>query len=390
MAIQISGTTVIDDSRNVTNVGLVSATTVSAEEYIGIGDKLIFKPSPTAYNPGVASTDIALDSTISITFDQPVYTSGISTDITLRNTTKTGTIIESFDPTVGTGLSFNGQVLTITPSSLLPTNTTIYVVIPSNALVNAVGGKFSGLSVGTEPDYYFTSVDFKVNTFSPANGATSVAVNTNIALTFSAAPTKGTGTIELRDGSATGTVLESFNAATSTAITIASNTWTLNPTSNLPQAASVFLVMPSGAVTNYSGINVTGGVTYSFTTVPPNVGDTFGGGQVFRKASGVVWIVAPASTERSYTWASRNSVLTVAQTATGVTGWFVPTCSQLQSAYGCRANWDSYSLNSYWSSTSLNGTYAYCVGFCGFGSGTTGAVSMNFSRCVRAFRCVTY
>lgn len=386
MGIKIKGTTVIDDSKNINNIGIITATTIEATEFVGLGDKLIFQPTATSFSPGVATTDVPLNSTISITFDQPVYSSGISTDITLRDGSSTGTIIESFDPSVGTGISFTGQVITLNPSSgLLPTSKTIYVVIPSNALVNAVGGKYDGLT-----SYYFTTVDFKVNTFSPVNNATNVSLTTNIDLTFSAAPTRGTGTISLKRDSATGTDLETYNAATSTAITISSNTWTLNPTISLPSAAQIFLVMPSGAVTNYGGINVTGGVTYSFTTAPPALGDTFGGGEVIYKSGGVIWIVAPESTETSSTWANRGAAITSAQSATGCTDWFIPTCSQLQTGYNCRTYWDAYSLNSYWSSTQLNTTYAYCVGFCGFGSGTTGAVSKTFARCVRAFRCVTY
>ena len=62
MAIKISGSTIIDDSGNIVNAGIVTATqinvgtavtissgvitatTVSANEFVGTGDKLIFKP----------------------------------------------------------------------------------------------------------------------------------------------------------------------------------------------------------------------------------------------------------------------------------------------------------------------------------------------------------
>ncbi len=55
-----------------------------------------------------------------------------------------------------------------------------------------------------------------VSTFSPTDGATGVAVGSNIVVTFSETIARGTGNIELRAGSALGTIVETFNAATST------------------------------------------------------------------------------------------------------------------------------------------------------------------------------
>jgi hypothetical protein len=70
------------------------------------------------------------------------------------------------------------------------------------------------------------------------------------------------------------------------------------------------------------------------------------------------------------------------------TGWFVPTCAQLQNpGYTCRVYWDSFSSAAYWSSTEFNATAAW---FVGFNSGNAGYYFKTYTRCGRAFRCVTY
>lgn len=105
-----------------------------------------------------------------------------------------------------------------------------------------------------------------VSTFSPTDGATGVAVGSNIVLTFSEAIQKGTGTIYLRSGSATGTIVEQFNAATSDRITISDRTLTLDPTVNLSGNTKYFITFASGTVKDLADNAYTGTSTYDFTT----------------------------------------------------------------------------------------------------------------------------
>ena len=118
------------------------------------------------------------------------------------------------------------------------------------------------------------------------------------------------------------------------------------------------------------------------------LGDPFFGGYLICRNGGTLWIVAPASTEVSRNWHSRNDAVTTATNCTLATGWFVPTLGQLQNpGYTCRTNWDSYSSTYYWSSTQSNlSTYAWPVGF----NGGSGNLEKTVTLCVRAFRCVTY
>jgi hypothetical protein len=121
------------------------------------------------------------------------------------------------------------------------------------------------------------------------------------------------------------------------------------------------------------------------------LGASFGGGFVICNAGGVRWIVSPYSTEVSRTWTSRTDANTTAQSASGCTGWFIPTISQLQNpGYLCRSFWGPspcFSSAFYWSSTEANATNACHVYF---SSGNSYSGLKTSVLCVRAFRCVTY
>jgi hypothetical protein len=115
-----------------------------------------------------------------------------------------------------------------------------------------------------------------------------------------------------------------------------------------------------------------------------------GGGNTICKSGGIIWIVAPNTSEVSRLWNSRDDAVTTATACTGSTGWFVPTVGQLQNpGYTCRTYWDSYSSAVYWSSTETNSNVACCVDF---SLGYSGDLLKGYgnSCCVRAFRCVTY
>ena len=121
------------------------------------------------------------------------------------------------------------------------------------------------------------------------------------------------------------------------------------------------------------------------------------------KSGGTAWIVAPISTQVSSTWNGTTtelvgdkccvcdwSSLCSALVSAGFNpaDWFVPSCAQLQNpGHVCRTNWDSFSTTGYWSSTEFNATTAYVVSY---SNGLAGSLNKSCTRCVRAFRCVTY
>jgi len=121
-----------------------------------------------------------------------------------------------------------------------------------------------------------------------------------------------------------------------------------------------------------------------------------GGGNVFYKSGGIIWIVAPSTTQVNSTWpmgycnGDSGSTPNQAQRITGRSGWFIPDLGMLQTAFSCRTYWDTYTTYYYWSSTETSASAA-CVVF--FSNGTASTFSKSngsFLYCVRPFRVVCY
>jgi hypothetical protein len=138
MAIQISGCTVIDNSRNV-NAG------------IGTFTELDVPPIPISFSPSDGATEVATGTNIVITFNQLIVKG--TGNITLRDGSAGGTVLQTIDVTSG-NVTISGGVATISPPSALPTNTNVYVVVDAGAFVSGVGGNNAIINT-----YDFTTVD---------------------------------------------------------------------------------------------------------------------------------------------------------------------------------------------------------------------------------------
>ena len=105
-----------------------------------------------------------------------------------------------------------------------------------------------------------------VVTFSPVDGATGTAISSNIVVGFSEAIQNGSGTIAIHSDSATGTVLESYNVATSANLSISGSTLTIDPTVNLAGNTHYFVTFDAGSVKDLAGNSYAGTTSYDFTT----------------------------------------------------------------------------------------------------------------------------
>ena len=313
MAIKVSGTTVIDDSRNLGSVGIVT---------VGSGN------SVTTINGN------------------------------------TGII------NVGTGVTINAQTGDINTTGIV---TVGQLVVP-----------------------------ITVSSFDPAIGSTSVGVSSNIIINFNQTVGFGTtGFIDIHTGLNTtgGTLVERVGIG-SARVTLdnGGRRLSIDPTANFGFISSFHLTMSGGFVaangTNFAGINTVGSATtYYFRTKALALGDSYEGGFLICCASPVRWVVSPRSAEVSRNWYSRGDAATTAQQVSGCTGWFIPTCAQLQNpGYCCRSFWGPspcYSSTTYWSSSEASGFTAFNINF-NTGSGNTFNYNKADPCCVRAFRCVTY
>ncbi|MEI6638709.1 MAG: Ig-like domain-containing protein [Chlorobium sp.] len=105
-----------------------------------------------------------------------------------------------------------------------------------------------------------------ITTMTPADNTIAVPVDSNIVLTFSEAVKAGTGTIAIHSASATGTVVESYDVATSANLTIADNTLTINPTANLANSSHYFVTFDAGSIKDAAGNSFAGTTSYDFVT----------------------------------------------------------------------------------------------------------------------------
>ena len=137
--------------------------------------------------------------------------------------------------------------------------------IGSTGSVNTTGiitaSSFSGSGAGLTG----IVLPISVSSFSPASGATGVGYTSNIVITYNTPVTIGVGSITLRTGSATGTIVESFDVQSSNRITINQAVVTIDPITDFDGLINYYLVVPSGAIVsnNNVGLAIT---TYNFTS----------------------------------------------------------------------------------------------------------------------------
>jgi alpha-tubulin suppressor-like RCC1 family protein len=102
--------------------------------------------------------------------------------------------------------------------------------------------------------------------YSPGIGQTEVATSTGIAITFTKSVQAGVGTITLRENSASGTIVESYNISSSNRITISGASLSISPTNPLGAGTTYYVVIPQGTLTDTYETGGNLGIT-SFTFV---------------------------------------------------------------------------------------------------------------------------
>ena len=186
------------------------------------------------------------------------------------NTVSTGSLVAGSNYTVGginvtgvstlSGLTFTGisSIGTLNSSNLAVTGVgTIANVIHTKdssglgatmgAAVGVVtylgdGSNLSGIGLSLFPYSY-----------DPGIGTANVDLLSNIAVTWNNAIEAGSGTITIREGSVSGTVIDQFVVGTSNSITFANQTLTLNPAVTLGANTSFYVTYPAGSIKSLGG-----------------------------------------------------------------------------------------------------------------------------------------
>ena len=90
-------------------------------------------------------------------------------------------------------------------------------------------------------------------TYSPVNGATDVSLTPTITTTWANFIEAGSGTITIRTGSSSGTIIDQFVVGSSSSITIAGNSLSLTPAVSLAEGTEYFVVYPAGSIKSLGG-----------------------------------------------------------------------------------------------------------------------------------------
>jgi photosystem II stability/assembly factor-like uncharacterized protein/methionine-rich copper-binding protein CopC len=230
-----------------------------------------FPPLVNSFNPAHQATGVAVATNLVINFSEKIQKG--SGNIVIKKLSD-NSIFETIAIT-SAQVTINERAVTINPNNNLAFFTDYYVEISAGAFKDLANNNFEGISGSAE--WQFKTIQDNIapvlQSFTPTNNATNVALETNLTLTFDENIQKGSGNLlinKLSDNSTIATINLGGNE-----VTINGATATINPTNNLPASTQVYVLIPSGgfkdlAGNNYAGISIN--TTWRFTTldnIPP-------------------------------------------------------------------------------------------------------------------------
>ncbi|MEQ8415692.1 MAG: Ig-like domain-containing protein [Imperialibacter sp.] len=223
-------------------------------------------PLMLSFSPAHLATGVASDENLTITFNEPIVAG--SGHIWVRK-------IGSGETVISGAVTSNPSIFTVEENTLTihlanyngnaPTSsTTYYVTAASGSVKDAAYNSFAGINNSTT--WNFTTADIVaplLNTKSPLDNATGVAVGADLVLTFNEPVAMGFGEIGLYNGG--GSLIESFSLlADGSRLSVSGNALAINPTGNLLASESYYLLVAADAVTDVAG-NYFAGITNSDT-----------------------------------------------------------------------------------------------------------------------------
>jgi len=251
-------------------------------------------PTVSSFSPMDGATGVPATHNIVLAFNEAIVKG--TGNIVLK--TAAGVTIESFDAATSGQLSISGVTMTIDPTSTLAYSTNYFVTFEAGTIKDLAGNAYNGTT-----SYDFTTVPAPditgpmVSSFNPADGATTASTTANIVVTLNEAIQRGTGNIILK--TAAGVTVETFDAATSSHLSISGSTLTIDPTSALVNGTHYYLALEAGTVKDIAGNIYTGATTYDFTTIQSFLSGTGGndaltggpGDDIFNGGDGVDTII---------------------------------------------------------------------------------------------------
>jgi Ca2+-binding RTX toxin-like protein len=223
-------------------------------------------PTVTTFSPAGEATAVAIGANIVLTFSETIVARSGGTIELMTDYGSGHQSVEVFSVSDATRVTISGNVVTIDPTSALLPSTEYHLGF-NNALADTGGNAFSyphgqyNFTTGAAPDTEAPTVI----AFSPAEEATAVAVDANIVLTFNEAVQRGVGIIVLK--TIAGEVVATFNAASSTNLSISGNTLTINPTADMKYSTAYRVELAAGAIQDISGNSCAELIAMNFATI---------------------------------------------------------------------------------------------------------------------------
>jgi len=197
------------------------------------------------------------------------------------------------------------------------------------------------------------------------NSAICIKSNQNIVLGSS-------GVLELKLGSKTGKVIESFDVL-SDRILISAWELIVQPSNPLPYESEIYLVMSDGFIvsavngSSFSGFDVNGDKIFKFNTakeviLPPEpqpelkIGDSLEGGIIIDKVNDIFTLISSKKSEMNLTMYEIDKAIQKTEEDTETSGWYLPSLYELQN-YTNHLESDKY----YWTSTEIDLEHSYAL-----------------------------
>ena len=172
-----------------------------------------------------------------LTFSEPV------TNLALADVVVSGATVFFFG---ANGTPATTYSLIVTPAQ--GAEGSIGVTVKAAAVTDLSGNPLAQTSAAPQP---FDTKAPVLASFSPANGATGVAANSNIVLNFSEAVQRSTGTVFVWNSF--GELIVNLDTPSTAAVTVSGSQLTIDPTQNLPQGARVLVSFNNSVVTDLAG-----------------------------------------------------------------------------------------------------------------------------------------
>ena len=243
------------------------------DEYtVSTGFELInTAPTLSSSSPSDGATGVAVDANIVLTFKEVVDVE--SGNIVIKKSSDDSTV-ETIDVTGSLVTGTGTTEITINPSTTLDGETGYYITIAATAFDDVDSASYAGITDSTTLNFTTADVgDPTLSSSSPADGATGVAVDANIVLTFSEAVDVESGNITLKKSSDDSTV-ETIDVTGSLVTGTGTTEITINPSTTLDGETSYYITIADTAFdddssNSYAGI--TDSTTLNFTTVATNL-----------------------------------------------------------------------------------------------------------------------